>query len=213
MNVKFTAQLLIAAVAIGFLPKATHADITTIDEFTGTHTEDYDSITGVAFQELPIMNGLVTLRNLTDGGAIKIEPNSALNGDWVFPRSGIRMMGQLGILEWEFSQPIIQFGSYFENNSGTDDAVIEFFDLNDTSLGIFDVDTSASSQQWTWNGWESDDPISRMVVTGNSSTFLNGFIWYDDTQVTIASVPEPSSILMMLGAGTMFLLRRKKLQR
>ncbi|HBE69537.1 MAG TPA: hypothetical protein DDW52_15435 [Planctomycetaceae bacterium] len=205
---KLTAISLLFATGLVFGRHTSIAAIVPIGEFTGSHSEDYDNLSGVSFQQLSVMGGLATLENLTQGGAIKLEPNSTFNGDPVLPRSAPQMMGQLGILRWSFSQPVSRFGSFFENNSGTDDAVIEFFDASNVSLGSQTVATSATSQQWTWNGWESDTPFSSMVVTGNSATFLNGFIWYDDTRLSVAAVPEPSS-LGALGVAVVALVSRR----
>ncbi len=198
MNNRAVIGICLAAISFELCTGAAFADIVEIGEFVGTHSEEYDDIPGVSFQELPVMDGLATLFNLTDGGAIKIEPNSTFNSDTVLPKSNPKMMGQLGILKWEFSQGVTQFGSFFENNSGTDDAVIEFFDKNDVLMGTFDVNVSTSAQQWTWNGWESDTPFTSIIVTGNSDAFLNGFIWYDNTQATIAAVPEPAGVLILV---------------
>jgi hypothetical protein len=47
---------------------------------------------------------------------------------------------------------------------------------------------------WTWNGWQSDVPIRRLVVTGNDAAFLHGFIWFDDVAVTTA--PRPPAMII-----------------
>jgi hypothetical protein len=105
------------------------AGIIPIGPFVGTSSEDFDN-TGVegATQTLDVFGGLATIRNLTAGGALKVELSSSLDGDLVVPRSSPWMVGQLGIAEWTFAQPVSQFGGYFENNSRFDDAVVDFYD-------------------------------------------------------------------------------------
>ena len=48
----------------------------------------------------------------------------------------------------------------------------------------------------------------RIVVTGNDTEFLSGFIWYEDVQA-IAAVPEPAG-LAIFGAMGAILLRRRR---
>ena len=65
------------------------------------------------------------------------------------------------------------------------------------------ANVSASAQQWQWNGWESDTPISRIVVTGNG--IINGFLWYENMQIDL--VPTPSAIAFF---GVAAICRRRK---
>jgi hypothetical protein len=111
------------------------------------------------------------------------------------------MVGQLGISEWEFNSPVVQFGGYFANNSRFDDARIDFFDENGALIDSVTatVPKARFPLDWTWNGWQSDVPIKSFVVTGNDTVFVNGFIWFDDVQAT--PVPEPSSLILLAGSG------------
>lgn len=59
---------------------------------------------------------------------------------------------------------------------------------------------------WTWNGWEFDAPVSRIVVIG--SGILEGFLWTDDLEMT--PVPAPAGVLpLLLLAGAMARGRRR----
>src|SRR5262245_25137662 len=86
------------------MPIVSQAGIISIDPFVGTNSENFDQ-TGVdgATQTLDVLGGLATIRNLTSGGALKVERSSSLNGDLVEPRSPPWMLGQLGIAEWTFA--------------------------------------------------------------------------------------------------------------
>jgi hypothetical protein len=188
-------------------------DITPIDPFQGDVSENFGDL-GIsgAQQEIRILQDTATVRNLTTGGALKLELSSSLDGDLVVPHSPPRMMGQIGISEWVFDTPLSQFGSYFENNSRFDDATVDFFDVNDHLIGSLTATDPKDRQDWTWNGWKSDVPIHRIVITGNDAVFFHGFIWFDDVQATFApaSVPEPSSLALLGSSGLIILLARRR---
>jgi len=182
------------------------ADIIAIGPFTGSATDTFDQYnTVMAVQTLDVFGGLGTISNLTEDGAIKVEFSSNFGGDLVTPISGM-MMGQLGIGQWDFNTPVTRFGGWWENNSGADDATLEFYDVNNVLIGEMIADVSASAQQWQWNGWESDTPISRIVVTGNG--IINGFLWYENMQIDL--VPTPGAIALFGVVGLWGRRRRRK---
>jgi hypothetical protein len=182
---------------------ATGQGVTSVGPFTGSHSENFDSLGfpfGSAHSQMTIFGGFGTVRKLTEG-SIKYEFDSNLGGDQVNNRSGPAMIGQLAISEWSFDTPVSRFGGYWENNSRFDDARVDFYDASGV---LFDTETALVpkiAQAWTWNGWESEVPIGKIVVTGNDVGFLNGFIWYDDMEVVAAPVPEPSAVLLVGVAG------------
>ena len=148
-----------------------------------------------SFQSLAVLGGGATITNRTTDGAIKIEWSSSLGGDLVRPLSGM-MMGQLGIADWQFTQPIRRFGAYFANNSGKNDGTAYFYDAADNLIGTITVNSKAKTGHWFWNGWESDTPFTRMRVVGNG--LINGFLWYED--VRVSEVPAASTLpLLLLG--------------
>jgi hypothetical protein len=183
------------------------AAITLLNPFQGTLSEGFDhlGITG-AQQEVSIFDRTASVTNLTQGGALKLEYSSSLNGVLVTPRSAPLMLGQIGISEWVFNTPLSEFGGYFQNNSRFDDATVDFYDLSDTLIGSLTASVPKNRRAWTWNGWQSDIPIHRIVITGNDVAFYHGFIWFDDVQA-MAIVPEPSS-LPLLGLAGVLLSRR-----
>jgi hypothetical protein len=167
-------------------------DVVPIDPFLGSLAEDFGDFSQGARQEAIIFGGFGTVRNLTPGGSLKVEYYSSLSGRVVVPHSRPLMMGQLGISEWEFNEPLSQFGSYFANNSRFDDAQVDFYDENGDWIDSV-VATVPNSGEWTWNGWESDVPIKSIVITGNDVEFFNGFIWFDDVQGNCSSAFELST--------------------
>ena len=194
MKISTFCSLLILVWPVSFC----QGDFGPIGPFTGDRSENFSSFQGGGggFLSLDIFGDAVTLFNLTDGGAIKIEFQSTLiyqgQSDTVVPRSQPVFMGQLGTMEWQFHQPVSKFGGYFENNSFADNVNFQFFDANDNLIADAVGTTLWASNQWTWNGWESDVPIYRAVSTGNNNALLNGFIWYDDMQIQFATIPEPT---------------------
>src|SRR5262245_32617850 len=88
----------------------TSATVTAIGPFSGDFHDNFNEYSNVnAVQSLPVFGNAGVLRNLTSGGAIKVEFSSSLNGDLVTPISGM-MVGQLGIGQWEFTQPASKWG-------------------------------------------------------------------------------------------------------
>ena len=154
------------------------------------------------------MGGFATITRLDAEGSIKIEFSSQLGSDLVTHRSPDRMMGQLSVLEWVFDQPVSHFGGWWENNSRFDHANVEFFNASGGLIDTLEASVPKAAQAWTWNGWQSDTGIKRIVVTGNDTEFLSGFIWYEDVQA-IAAVPEPAG-LAIFGAMGAILLRRRR---
>jgi len=181
---------LLALVTAGIMAEhSVHAAVQSIDPFAGEATDTFNQHNSVdAVQSLPVLEGLATLDMLSDGGAIKLEFSSNLGGDQVTAISDM-MAGQLGIAEWNFNQPMRRFGAWWENNSGADDATVEFFDDDGQLIDTMIADVPVDAQQWTWNGWESDTPFSSIRVTGNG--LVNGFLWYENVQVS--TIPSPSA--------------------
>ena len=182
-------SLMICALALVLLTEMAFADVTSVEPFEEHAFENFTSLIGtpVHVGSVSVFNDTVTVTNLTDGGSIFVSSGSSLGGDQVNAYSSPLAIAQLGISQWDFSEPIVRFAAYFENNSAVDDAVIEFFDSEDNLMGTEVVTVSASGQQWVWNGWESGTPIHKIVVTGNNNNFLNGFIWFDDVEISFPS--------------------------
>jgi MYXO-CTERM domain-containing protein len=118
-------------------------------------------------------------------------------GDLVTPRTGGHVLGFTeGPGIFVFDEPVRRFGSYFNNNSGTDDATCDFFDVDGNLLATLNAAVPEEGNVWTWNGWESDVPIARISVTGNG--IIDGFLWFDDLEAS--TIPSPG------GAGAMGVL-------
>ena len=120
------------------------------------------------------------------------------------------MLGQIGITQWDFHTPVSRFGAYFENNSRFDDVVVDFYDSNYNLIGTRTATSAIDSQTWTWNGWESDIPIARIVTTGNDTDFWGGFVWFEDAELSFAAIPEPSGLIVIAAMGFAVVNTRKR---
>jgi hypothetical protein len=182
------------------------AAVTPVGPFTGHFTDTFNQYTNTnAVAQLDVFSGNGVIRRVGTEGSIKVEWSSQLGNDLVVPLSGM-MIGQLCIADWVFDAPAIRFGGWWENNSGISDAQVEIFDAADNLLGAPVADVPVTAQQWTWNGWESDTAFSRVRVTGRG--LINGFIWYENMQLTFA--PEPGAAFTGCATGTLALRRPRR---
>ncbi len=204
MNPSAPPRILTFLVATGCASGAA-ADIIAIDPFTGMSADTFDQYNQVmAEQSLPVFAGLGALQNLSQGGAIKVEWASQFSGKWVRAISGM-MAGQLGIAQWVFDVPVTHFGGWWETNSGQPNATLAFYDARNNFLGERIARIPFPESGWTWNGWTSDVPIHRIVVTGNG--VINGFVWYENMQINY--VPGPASMGPLAIAGLIARRRRR----
>jgi hypothetical protein len=179
-------RIAVALVALGCCRPAL-AGVTPIQPFPGAYSDTFNQYSSnMAVLALPVFAGAGEIQMLSSGGSIKVEWSSSLGGDLVVPISGM-MMGQLGIAQWVFDEPMCCFGGWMENNSNADDATFEFFGADGKLIDTVIADIPDAAQQWTWNGWQSDVPFTRIVVTGNG--LINGFIWYEN----VVADPAPLS--------------------
>lgn len=79
-----------------------------------------------------------------------------------------------------FNEPVMRFGGYFgANHGGEPGADVEFFDSAGNLIGVGDAVIPADCS-WTWNGWQSDVPVTTIVVAGRGAPGFGGQIQMDD---------------------------------
>lgn len=199
------ATLVVLGISLTSLPA--HASITPVAPFTGDRSEplNYPGTTIVA--SFPIFANTASLDSFNgQATAIHYLLSDTFIGDLVTPRTGSHILGfTSGPGIFVFDEPVRRFGSYFNNNSGSDDATCEFFGADGSLLGTAVARTPAAGNQWVWNGWESDIPIARIAVTGNGT--IHGFLWFDDLEVS--RVPTPGVGAALLAALPCALRRRR----
>ncbi|CAG0980539.1 hypothetical protein PHYC_01743 [Phycisphaerales bacterium] len=175
------------------------ADITPIPAFVGELREPVFHPTFLITNRIPFFGGAADMVSYNGTSTVvHLISGSTFAGDPVTPRTGTHILGVTqGPMILEFHTPLRRFGAYFNNNSGVSNASAEFF-AGASSLGTRTVVTPAPGNVWTWNGWESDTPITRMVITGQGT--LNGFLWTDDLEGSTIPAPEALT-LPMTGMG------------
>ncbi|MFQ5414104.1 MAG: PEP-CTERM sorting domain-containing protein [Phycisphaerae bacterium] len=182
------------------------AQIHEVGPFEGALSEDLDSFpTTMIVSELDLFGGAATLSGVSGDTTVHLLLADTFGGDTVLPRSSPFMVGVTEPAVWAFDTPLLEFGGYFENNSGADDATAEFFDDAGILIDSRTIEIPVDAQSWTWNGWQFDVPVSRIEVTGNG--VLGGFIWYDDMELT--AVPEPATLGLLL-TGIALASRRRR---
>ena len=201
---RFVTLCLVCASSI--VPAADGGYLVPIGPFQGRLSDDFNSYSQGVRYEQSIMGGAGVVR-VAGPGSLKMEYFSSLGGRALSPHSPPLMFGQIGISEWTFNDPLYQFGGYFGNNSRFDDARVDFFDVNGALIDSVTatIPKAQTTHDWFWNGWQSDVPIKRIVITGNDAAFLHGFIWFDDVQAN--PVPAPSSLVLLgLSGGVVTLV-------
>lgn len=169
--------------------------VTTIGPFTGEQSDPLNYPFTLIAAEIPIFNSAAKMVSV-DGVTtyIHLLQSSTLSGDPVTAHTGNRILGfTQGPGYLEFNPPVRRFGSYFNNNSFSDDATLDFYDAGGNLLSTLVADIPAPGNIWTWNGWESDIPIARIRITGNG--IADGFLWTDDLEISY--LPEPATALLI----------------
>jgi hypothetical protein len=175
-------------------PPSACGGVIPIGPFRGSLSENFDALIGGqgGHPEVTILGGYATVRVHSGDGSMKVEYYSNLGGRAVAPHSPPVMMGQICVSEWDFDRPVTAFGAYFANNSRFDDARFDFYGEDGGLIDSVAV-TVPNSGVWSWHGWKSSVPIKLILITGNDEEFLNGFIWFDDVQVTPSPIVDPAS--------------------
>jgi len=195
------------AAAFALTSALASADITAIGPFVGSLIDPLNAPGTTIVSSYDIFGGAGSL-NSFDGKTTSIHYllRDTFSGDLVTPRTGGHILGfTTGPATFVFDTPLVRFGAYFENNSGEDDALVEFFGAGGALIGTATADTDADLQDWTWNGWESDVGIASIRVTGNG--IIDGFLWFDDLQGD--PIPAPLSVGVFV-AGAIGIARRKR---
>ena len=157
----------------------------------------------------PIFGGAGHLISHNGQTLIHLLLGDTLSGDTVSPHTGMYILGWTeGPGIFTFSPPVQMFGAYWNNNSGANDATVQFFDAGNSLIGTQTATIPAPGNTWVWNGWASSTPISRISVLGNG--VLNGFLWTDDLEASY--VPGPGALALAV-LGSPLLMRRQRTAR
>jgi len=180
------------------------ADVVPIPEFTGYSTEGFeDGLTpGGHPSPVEIFGGRCSMDD-SFSHTVVITNSRPGSGGTVTPFVGDWMGGTTtGDTIFEFADPVTDFGTYITTNAAVGDGTITFSDASGALIGTLPL--TVEPVTWGWQGWHSDTPISRIVMTPNSG--LGWGLIFDAMQVNW--VPEPASLGLLAMAALMLVRRR-----
>ncbi len=191
---------LLGAVSLG------NAAVVEIPEFTGDMFEGFENLYPPGGYPAPfaIFEGQGTFDDIIAHYCmIAISLYSVPTDTYIYPYSGNLMGGSVtGWAAFEFTTPVMQFGGYIGTTDILSGGSVTFMDVNGQVIDT--VPLRIDLGQWSWHGWSSTTPISRVEVRGSEAIGLP--IVFDDMRATI---PEPATVTM-LAAGAVLLLRRRR---
>jgi hypothetical protein len=164
--------------------------VSPVGPFTGPHTEGFETQPAVPDTLYSCLPG-----RIFNGAADACEPtmNSLVVPTFwsmfcqATPHGGTRyILGVQGPIEVTFDAPATRFGGYFATAGGLDGALVTFLDA---SGPIGTVAMTTSQCDWTWNGWESTAPFTRVSIVGNSPFGQGGYIHMDDLEYLGTGAP------------------------
>jgi hypothetical protein len=168
------------------------AQIATIGQFTGPYTEGFE--TQAALRDTPYQ---CLPGRIFNGTADICDPQSSeliIPQFWSLfcqasPHAGARyVVGLSTPLEITFDQAVNGFGGYFATVGGQDGGEVVFFN-GATQIATLPFTTSQCT--YTWSGWQSTAPFTRVRIIGNSSFGDGGYIHMDDLEYRLGTGPAP----------------------
>jgi hypothetical protein len=178
-----------SAVSILLSAGVAQGQIISVGPFTGPHTEGFETQTlfrDTLYECLPgrIFAGTADLCDPVDEAVI--VPTFMSLFCQATPRNGTRYaLGLISPLQITFDSPVTRFGGYFATVGGTDGGTVEFQNAAGTPLGSAPLTTNQCN--WTWNGWQSVTPFSRVKIIGLSPFAEGGYIHIDDLEYSANS--------------------------
>jgi hypothetical protein len=157
--------------------------VSTIGPFVGPHTEGFESqpaSTNTMYSCLPgrIFNNTASICEPTHSSLTL--PTSWSMFCAAVPHQGSRYaVGQEGWIEINFDSPATAFGGYFATIGGIDGGEVAFANASGT-VGAVSFNTNQC--QWTWQGWSSSTPFTRVRIYGLGIIGSGGYIHVDDLQ-------------------------------
>jgi hypothetical protein len=179
--------VLVSAFASG---GAACGQISPIGPFTGPHTEGFETQSATLNELYTCLPDRIfkSTADLCDH-----ESNAVVLPDpWALfcvatPHQGSRFaLGVVRPVEISFDNAVTSFGGYFATVGGIDGAVVTFFDAAG-SIGTALLTTDQCN--WTWNGWQSTTPFTRVRIVGNTPFAQGGYIHMDDLEYLAGAQP------------------------
>ncbi len=191
------------AVSIG------HAQVVAIEPFAGEWIEGFEDIPPGGHFDLPILQPNSDAEGLLGTMTFAfITSASTFGGSTVLAHDGLLFAHSTNPFEISFSTPIHQFGGYVATNSGANGGLVRFFDVQDQLIATapLDVTFAPGIAPYTWNGWFTSVPFSRITISSNG--VLAGFLGIDGLQATV--IPAPGALVGLLMLGSIGSRRRSR---
>lgn len=192
----------IAILACAALAAAANSQISTIGPFTGDLSEGWETTpTGQFTTSYIAFGGPHEIRAVTGGQGLHVTTGWSFFST-VFPHGGQRFLGGAGVNGgYFFTTPATRFGGYFCTNADAPDATAIFYDANGNQFATAPV-TVPTGNNWTWNGWQSTIPFSRVDIIASNQ--WGGFVMQDDLEVSFGggggtTTINPSSMTLTPG--------------
>jgi hypothetical protein len=179
----------VAGVAFGVLTAAAAAQVSPVGPFAGPTTESFETqsaLPDTPYQCLPdgIFAGAATLCDPAFSSIVL--PNFWSLFCIASPRTGTRYAVSIGgPVEITFSSPVHRFGGYFATVGGADGAEVSFLDANGVVVGTAEMTTDQCD--YTWSGWQSAQPFTKVRIVGNSPFGDGGYVHMDDLEYQAAA--------------------------
>jgi hypothetical protein len=183
-------HLLCATSALA-LANITAGQIASVGPFAGPHTEGFETQPALANTPYACLPGRIFA-----GTADLCDPltqSVILPSFWSLfcqatPHQGARYaLGLESPVVITFDSPVRRLGGYFGTVGGVDGAVVDFQDAAGVPLGTATLITNDCS--YTWNGWESATPFTRVRIVGNTPFSDGGYIHMDDLEYSAGANP------------------------
>lgn len=158
---------------------------------------------------ISVFDGQATLSGTGAGAAGLTTPAWSYNTD-TYPHAGGVFFGSLQPVQLLFDHPIASFGGWFTTNSlmPTGDVTAQFYDPTGSLIGTEMADVPPGGP-WVWNGWSAGKAeIVKIVITGRDQ---DAYVQLDDLELShVATVPEPSSLLLCAAGAGLLLVRLRR---
>ena len=195
------------ALSLGLAPLAL-ASVTTIGEFTGDASENFENIAapGGIPGPVEIFGGAGTVNDPLANTLVIATTVSSSDTDHetFFPHGGFLMgLVPTGVVIFEFDQAVSQFGGFFGSAAFQSGGTAVFRD--EAGQVIDTLDFSTTAMEWGWHGWQSETGISSIEIT--ASALSSAPFVFDDLQMTL--IPAPGAVAVF-ALGGLFTQRRRR---
>ena len=171
-------------IAAGLCAACTHmtlAQISTVGPFTGPYTESFETQTANFVPCVPGRIFASTADLCTPSGSSTLITQFWSMFCVVSPHSGTFMAGSnYGPCQITFDSPVRRFGGYFATITNSPGGTVDFFDAQGGNVGSTTLSTNACD--WMWNGWESQQAFSQVLITGTWSLGAGAMVQLDDLE-------------------------------